>query len=134
MLIPSDGMDHTNLARRARAHAGAHTMLAYVVAETAATLSAEGEGHAIFVRDPKFTDDGVAAELELHNPHQVKTARLVLNVVQQATSTIDFADEEGTIVFTVVTSDDGVDTTALATLVRQVATLAVVVVRDEFAD
>lgn len=128
-------MDTTDLARRARAHAGAHTMLAYIVAETAATLSAEGEGHAIFVRDPKFTDDGVTAEMELHNPHQVKTARLVLNVVvQQSASTIDFTDDEGTIVFTVATSDDGVDTTALATLVRQVATLAVVVVRDEFAD
>ena len=127
-------MDNTDLARRARAHAGAHTMLAYIVAETAATLSAEGEGHAIFVRDPKFTGTGVAAEMELHNPHQVKTARLVLNVVQQATSTIDFADDEGTIVFTVTTSDDGVDTTALATLVRQIATLAVVVVRDDFAD
>lgn len=109
-------------------------MLAYIVAETAATLSAEGEGHAIFVRDPEFTDDGVTAEMELHNPHQVKTARLVLLVKPQATSTIDFADDEGTIVFTVTTSDDGVDTTALSTLVRQIATLAVVVVRDEFAD
>lgn len=127
-------MEHIELARRARAHAGAHTMLAYIVAETAATLSAEGEGHAIFVREPKFTDTGVTAEMELHNPHQVKTARLVLNVVQQAASTINFTDDEGTIVFTVTTSDDGVDTTALSTLVRQIATLAVVVVRDEFAD
>jgi len=127
-------MDNTDLARRARAHAGAHTMLAYIVAETAAALSAEREGHAIFVRDPQFTDDGVTAEMELHNPHQVKTARLVLLVKPQATSTIDFADDEGTIVFTVTTSDDGVDTTALSTLVRQIATLAVVVVRDEFAD
>ena len=127
-------MNYTDLARRARAHAGAHTMLAYIVAETAATLSAEGEGHAIFVREPKFTDTGVTAEMELHNPHQVKTARLVLNVVQQAASTIDFTDDNGTIVFTATTSDDGVDTTALATLVRQIATLAVVVVRDEFAD
>lgn len=109
-------------------------MLAYIVAETAATLSAEGEGHAIFVRDPKFTGTGVTAEMELHNPHQVKTARLVLLVKPQATSTIDFTDDEGTIVFTVTTSDDGVDTTALSTLVRQIATLAVVVVRDEFAD
>lgn len=123
-----------NLALTARAHAGAHTMLAYVVAETAAALSAKGEGHAIFVRDPKFTDDGVVADMELHNPRQVKTARLVLTVKPQATSTIDFADDNGTIVFTVVTSDDGVDTTALATLVRQIATLAAVVVRDEFAD
>lgn len=109
-------------------------MLAYIVAETAATLSAESEGHAIFVRDPQFTDTGVTAEMELRNPRQVKTARLVLLVKPQATSTIDFADDEGTIVFTVTTSDDGVDTTALATLVRQIATLAVVVVRDEFAD
>lgn len=127
-------MTNTDLARRARTHAGAHAMLGYIVAETAAQLTAQGGGHAIFVREPHFTDDGVNTILELHNPRQVKTARLELTIEPRAAAVIDFSDDGGTIVFTVHAPDDALDTTALATLVRQVVALAVVVVRDEFAD
>ena len=127
-------MTQTDLARRARVHAGAHAMLGYIVAETAAQLTAQGEGHAIFVNEPHFTDDGVNTILELHNPRQVKTARLELTTEPRAAAVIDFSDDDGTIVFTVHAPDDALDTTALATLVRQIVTLAVVVVRDEFAD
>ena len=65
---------------------------------------------------------------------RVKTARLELTIEPRAAAVIDFSDDDGTIVFTVHAPDDALDTTALATLVRQVVALAVVVVRDEFAD
>lgn len=127
-------MTDTDLDYRARIHAGAHAILGYIIAESAAQLATQGGGHAIFVRDPRFHDTGVDATLELHNPRQVKTARLELTLAPRSTSVIDFSDEDGTIVFTVHAPDDALDTDAVATLVRQIVTLAVVVVRDEYAD